>query len=527
MFQREMNAISFRRGVKDAFPRLGDAGPIVEIFGNGPFRVPVRFTRSRAGRGSRVEVASLTATSETLTSGERTAWWWHLVTSALGVVGLDTGAPAPDLSAFAPGSVNAIKGFPLSHVQLAPGWGAGSAGGKSVAVWRAIASPFISRVDEELRTSQIGARSALPEQYLWPHPAGKPVTDPAASVPSVHTLPVPSDFYRLSELDAVRRVVVDIRDWWNAISIGERLPLPLAADDTSYSWQSRPASVMSDRVPLDMPSAGPGHLRRWVCLEVTETVEGTLGRLVEIPPSGAPLTGVAERLALPAWVYARGLVGDWIMPSATVVLRQLNPYRTPGAAAQLELPPRASGPDAAPAVASGHMIGETAGAIDDGKEFPDDGKLLGWADPAFRAHFADSVYEDPEGEFAPFGTDEGADLLAEWSERVEELSDDMTVADLLAESGFEGVLEDLDLSDSGAAVPEPGGPIDAATIVVGAAFTLLRLAGRIDPEGRQAALRGLAVLEAAYGQVAELERQRVDLETWRDPSPVADDDEGL
>lgn len=45
-------------------------------------------------------------------------------------------------------------------------------------------------------------------------------------------------------------------------------------------------------------------------------------------------------------------------------------------------------------------------------------------------------------------------------------------------------------------VPEPGGPIGTAAIVVGAAFTLLRLRGRIDPEGRQAALCGLAVLEA-------------------------------
>ncbi|WOQ18321.1 hypothetical protein [Raineyella sp. W15-4] len=205
------------------------------------------------------------------------------------------------------------------------------------------------------------------------------------------------------------------------------------------------------------------------------------------------------------------------MPSTTVELRQLNPYRTAGAAGHLELPPRPVGLDVT--VEPGRMTGEAPEAIHDDGDFPDgaDEESVGWAHPAFRAHFVDPIYEDPAGEFAPFGTDEGADLLADWSERVDELADDMTVADLLAGSGFEGVLEDLGLPDSGAAVPEPGGPIDVATIVVGAAFTLLRLSGRIDPAGREAALQNLAVLEAAYGQVPELERQRADLETWHNP----------
>jgi len=52
---------------------------------------------------------------------------------------------------------------------------------------------------------------------------------------------------------------------------------------------------------------------------------------------------------------------------------------------------------------------------------------------------------------------------------------------------------------------------------------MVRMSGRIDPAGRAAALRNLAVLEEAYGQVPELERQRVDLETWHNPEETGHD----
>ncbi|MEA5155739.1 hypothetical protein [Raineyella sp.] len=68
--------------------------------------------------------------------------------------------------------------------------------------------------------------------------------------------------------------------------------------------------------------------------------------------------------------------------------------------------------------------------------------------------------------------------------------------------------------------------VSAATIVVGAAVTLLRLSGRIDPPGRAAALHSLAVLEGTYSRTPELERQRLDLETWHNPDEAADDKGG-
>ncbi|GLI27263.1 hypothetical protein ARHIZOSPH14_15050 [Agromyces rhizosphaerae] len=135
------------------------------------------------------------------------------------------------------------------------------------------------------------------------------------------------------------------------------------------------------------------------------------------------------------------------------------------------------------------------------------------AAPAFAAHFTDPIYDDPAGEFAPFGTDEGWDLLAEWAERRGELDTGTTLADLAEQSGFADIVAELD-AEARPGIPEPGGPIDAATIVVGAGFTVLRLTGNIDEAGRRQTLRALEVLIHEYGSRRELLRQREDLESW-------------
>ncbi len=134
--------------------------------------------------------------------------------------------------------------------------------------------------------------------------------------------------------------------------------------------------------------------------------------------------------------------------------------------------------------------------------------------PAFAAHFTDPVYEDQGGGFAPFGTDEGYDLLYEWATRRDELGPQTTVANLLEESGFEDVVEDLDVPE-GPGIPDAGGQIDAATIIIGAGFTLLRLTGRIDDVGRQQTLKALSILIDHYDAPPELLRQRADLQSWR------------
>ena len=50
------------------------------------------------------------------------------------------------------------------------------------------------------------------------------------------------------------------------------------------------------------------------------------------------------------------------------------------------------------------------------------------ADDAFTDHFTSPIYDDPAGEFAPFGTDEGADLLADWAARTDELGPTSTMS---------------------------------------------------------------------------------------------------
>ena len=135
------------------------------------------------------------------------------------------------------------------------------------------------------------------------------------------------------------------------------------------------------------------------------------------------------------------------------------------------------------------------------------------AAPAFASHFSDPVYDDPAGEFAPFGTDEGYDMLSEWAERREELSSDTTVSDLIEESGFADVVSEPD-SPEEPGIPVPGGQVDAATITIGAGFTLLRLTGHIDEEGRQQTLEAIDVLIRRYDSPPELVRQRTDLASW-------------
>lgn len=139
--------------------------------------------------------------------------------------------------------------------------------------------------------------------------------------------------------------------------------------------------------------------------------------------------------------------------------------------------------------------------------------LLPEADPAFAAHFTDPLYGDPASELAPFGNDEGWDILHEWDERRDELTPETTVADLIVGSGFAELVSSAGV-DPGEGVPEPGGLLDAATIVVGAGFTLLRLTGQIDDEGKRETLRALDILIDFYDSPPELLLQRDDLRSW-------------
>ena len=135
------------------------------------------------------------------------------------------------------------------------------------------------------------------------------------------------------------------------------------------------------------------------------------------------------------------------------------------------------------------------------------------ADPAFARHFTDPVYEDGSGDFAPFGTDEGWDMLYEWAEHRSQLSKSTTVADLIEGSDLTDVVQSLNIPER-PGIPVPAGQVDAATITIGAGFTLLRLTGHIDDQGRKQTLKALDALIRFYGPHPELRRQRTDLLSW-------------
>jgi len=66
----------------------------------------------------------------------------------------------------------------------------------------------------------------------------------------------------------------------------------------------------------------------------------------------------------------------------------------------------------------------------------------------------------------------------------------------------------------GGAHRAPDGLVDAATTVVGAGFTLLRLTGRLDVQGLADTRKAVDVLLRLHGEEPELVRQRDDLRSW-------------
>lgn len=126
-------------------------------------------------------------------------------------------------------------------------------------------------------------------------------------------------------------------------------------------------------------------------------------------------------------------------------------------------------------------------------------------DPRFAAHFTSEIYgDDALSAFAPFGSDLGYDMVYHWAERREELKN-YTLEDVLRSEGVE--VGSADEAES-----------EIAEIIVSAAFTMLRLAGRIDEGGRTQALDALSKLIEEYESPVEFVTMRDDLASWRTDS---------
>lgn len=138
----------------------------------------------------------------------------------------------------------------------------------------------------------------------------------------------------------------------------------------------------------------------------------------------------------------------------------------------------------------------------------DEGTRLPVAHPAFSAHFTDPLYDDQGSEFAPFGTDEGADIFADLLKRRDEIDATTTVREASALVGW----------DPEALAAEMAGPEAEASewgVVLGVGFGLARLTGGIDPEGKRLVLRALELTQALYGPgIEELDLMVADLSSF-------------
>jgi uncharacterized protein YfeS len=136
--------------------------------------------------------------------------------------------------------------------------------------------------------------------------------------------------------------------------------------------------------------------------------------------------------------------------------------------------------------------------------------------PAFAQHFTDPLYDDVGDGRAPFGSDEGSDLLWSWRDRRDELGPASTLATVLdcepsSVAGYVGPMDGVD-------------GIETATFITSAAFVLLRLTGHLNDDDRQLALDalnfhiGLGETNGAGTEDRVLLTQRDDLLSWRNPA---------
>lgn len=144
-------------------------------------------------------------------------------------------------------------------------------------------------------------------------------------------------------------------------------------------------------------------------------------------------------------------------------------------------------------------------------ETDDDDFDLGPKHPAFAAHFRDPIYDDQADDFAPFGNDEGWDLLADWSKRADELDGGSSLAQIAPEWFEDAPLVPADLNED---------DVDLNDIVISSGFTLLRLTGQIGEADRALVLRALDIRDRTYGPDPHTQQMRTDLLAFGQAHPI-------
>lgn len=104
--------------------------------------------------------------------------------------------------------------------------------------------------------------------------------------------------------------------------------------------------------------------------------------------------------------------------------------------------------------------------------------------PKFSVEFTHPLYSSEGDEFAPFGSDEGADLLHTWARREADLAAGATLRTILVDGTDEPDQLWAEFTQA-----DPPAELDA--ILIAGGFVLLRLTGGIDDDGRTMVLQAL------------------------------------
>lgn len=112
--------------------------------------------------------------------------------------------------------------------------------------------------------------------------------------------------------------------------------------------------------------------------------------------------------------------------------------------------------------------------------------------PAFTARFTADFYLEQGDEFAPFGSDEAADVVAELLQLRRRIVPTTALRPLVAvalEEEPATVFESMDIDEE-----------HVNSIVIGVGFLLILLTGRIDDEGRRQVIAALERQDQVYGE---------------------------
>ena len=206
--------------------------------------------------------------------------------------------------------------------------------------------------------------------------------------------------------------------------------------------------------------------------------------------------------AIPGFTPGGPALAKTVIPAGGFPVSVPTEYARQNAAPQTA-PPQVAPPQTAPTQASPTAPQHPAsgahgnpGASQPAPAAPDDS--LPAPHPAFAAAFTADFYLDQGDDYAPFGSDEASDSVAELLQMRRRIVPTTNLRPLVAvalEEEPASVFENLDTDEE-----------HVNAVVIGVGFLLILLTGRIDDEGRRQVIEALERQEQIYGEDTDIFR---------------------